>query len=607
MTHLARLAAALLSLLVAAPAVAGPSGPPPGLARKADAGALDRDGAIAALEAATSTGSERDRAWALALLGEQLRLAGRSDEARRRFTQARGSGVTEVLATAELGLALLEPVSDDVLRDLRTIATSAVPDSQNASRYAALAIAAKAAGAADAPTLARKALDAAARDPSLTSSVRASLAAVGLTTAPAAAPSAPVAAPRASLADAERAWRDGDPTTARTIAARLAEPADGREALEARALLQAIDQVAPARTVGVLLPLTGRYAAVAEPVKAAVLDGWGQAAPVDLLVFGDTLGTPEGAIAALRDLVETQHVMAVIGPLISDETLPVVAEAERLGVPLITMSQVVDDASPWPWVFQAWLTPRDQITALLDHVMGVEGRTTFAVLAPDNPYGARATEEWTQQVTARGGTITTTVTYPAGAKTLGDYVLPLKPASGPPAWEGLFVPDNATTVAAAASALTFHDLSIGAHRTGSNPAIPLLGLSGWNRAELVASGGDGVREGHFTDIYAPQPPATTGLLWYATDAWRTFHDRLQAVTSRAPTPSEALASEAAHLVAQALRAKPEDRWAMRAALLSLKPYGTLSEVRGFDPITRVAKRHVTVFEVKSSGFEPVAP
>jgi ABC-type branched-subunit amino acid transport system substrate-binding protein len=368
-----------------------------------------------------------------------------------------------------------------------------------------------------------------------------------------------------------------------------------------------MDQAAPARTVGVLLPLTGRYAAVAEPVKAAVLDGWAQAAPVDLLVFGDTLGTPEGALAALRDLVENQHVMAVIGPLISDETLPVVAEADRLGVPLIMMSQVVDDASPWPWVFQAWLTPRDQISALLDHVMGVEGRSAFAVLAPDNAYGTRASEEWARQVAARGGSITTTVTYPAGAKTLGDHVKPLKPESGPPTWEGLFVPDNATAVAAAASALTFHDLSIGAHRTGSNPAIPLLGLSGWNRADLIASGGDGVREGHFTDVYTAQPAATTGLLWYATDPWRTFHDRLQAITTRAPTPSEALASEAAQLVAQALRAKPEDRWAMRAALLSLKPYGTLSEVRGFDPITRVAKRHVTVFEVKSSGFEPVAP
>lgn len=414
-------------------------------------------------------------------------------------------------------------------------------------------------------------------------------------------PAAPSVAPLASLRAAVDAWRSGDRASARALAESVVA-GGGVDAAEARALVQALD-FGPLSSgkVGVLLPMTGKYAGIATALRAAVEDGWGQAAGTDRLVFEDTGGTAEGAVAAVRRLAVERKVAVVLGPVLSDETQAVVDAADSLGVPLVTMSQTLQDASPWPWVFQGWLTPRDQVRALLDHVMGETEARRFAVLAPATPYGEVALAQITSEVAARGGELAVSGSYPSDAKTLGAHV---KPFTGG-GFDALVIPGDAAAAAAAANALAFNNVALGSFRVPDTKPALLLGLSGLNRPELISTGGAGVRGGFITDVYVPPPPGTTGQTWYAPDRWRPLTERFEASVGRPPAPVEALASDTAYIVAQALRAPPGDRWAAREALLQVKPVGTLQETAGFDPTTHVLRRKVAVLEVRGDGFRPV--
>ena len=55
----------------------------------------------------------------------------------------------------------------------------------------------------------------------------------------------------------------------------------------------------------------------------------------------------------------------------------------------------------------------------------------------------------------------------------------------------------------ACAALAYEEFPMGDFQPiPDNPAIPLLGLSGWNQAKLTQSGGPYVRGSRFVDIYA---------------------------------------------------------------------------------------------------------
>ena len=99
-------------------------------------------------------------------------------------------------------------------------------------------------------------------------------------------------------------------------------------------------------TVGILLPLTGRHAAIGQALlNAAQLALFDLADDDFKMIVGDTGGTPEGARAATRDLLD-QGAGLILGPLFSTAVGPVAEEAALRGVSVRNMRVSLHGTAP---------------------------------------------------------------------------------------------------------------------------------------------------------------------------------------------------------------------------------------------------------------------
>lgn len=575
------------------------------------------------LEAALASADAVDRPWVLVALGEQERLAGEAEAARTRFQAAtEASDDPAVQGAARLGLALLDAPAGHapaVATTLESVPETEALPSQNAERFAWLARWSQAAdGLGRTEAHARRARRWAGDDVALRTRVEDHLAGrpLGGPGVAEAVDGGPLDGPRGAQAlEAARAARDrGDLEAVRRHARAAQGAADPALAAEAASLLAGAEAQVDPGVVGVLLPLEGRYGAVGKQVSQALQFGWSAGGGPAKLVVVDSGASPASAVAALETLVSTRRPLAVLGPLLSDEAPAVAEAADRLGVPLVSLSQALDTPRDHVWVAQAWTTLADQVDALLDHTMaGEDGMRRFAVFAPQSGYGDEAVSRFEAGVVARGGEIVASVRYdPASTEHLAAArALSGKSAGAdedtPPAItvDAVFLPDGASRVPLAAAALAYENFAIGAYRPqqGSRP-VPLLGLSAWNSPDLVHNGGMYLRKGLFPDVFVPPPGR--GLSWYTADGWKDFVEAWRAEQERAPTALEVLAADAANVLAQALRGGPTDRIAAWHALVEVAPSGTVSGVSGFDPDTRRFERSLRILSVRHDGFAPVA-
>jgi ABC-type branched-subunit amino acid transport system substrate-binding protein len=589
----------LLALLLPTPAWAGKR--LPDVVDDAAAFATtDRTKAIALLESAYESAAGGPEAPVLALYaGEHRRLQGDLDPAHLWFTRALTG---DAQAGGELGLALVaasRELDAKTLALLQSLNDKGVPDTQNADRY--LILAQRAAARSDASAAAgyaKKALAFAADDPAVSRRVTASLAA--LTQAP--PPPPMVGGP---LVRAEAALAQGDRAQARQLAeaARAQAEPDSADAVEAAAFLQRLD-AAPvsAGKIVVLLPLSGKFAAVGSQVKDALTLGWQSAKGPGALVFVDSGATSATAVAALEQAALRDGAVAVIGPLLTDEAEAVATAAERLHLPLVSLAQGLDDVDRFGWVFQAALTPRQQIEALVGYLAGTRGMDAFGIFSPSDDYGTHAAGVFREVATARGATVSASQSYPADANVFTDQAQALARQDDPKdnlSYDALFLPENAKRVPLAAAALAMEEFPMGTFAPHPNiRTIPLIGLSGWNNPQLVTTGNEYTRGSFFTDVF----------LATATDrpAMTAFTTAFKAAFNRTPTAIEAAAADAARTVAAAASGHPADREAFRAALLAARPADTATGVVGFDATAHTLDREILVLSIQRSGISVVA-
>lgn len=629
-----------LALLLALPAHAA-RGRVPDVVEDALAFALtDRDKAIQLLEDTLADGPKRRELNAIALAaGEQRRLAGEPERAAHWFRSVleRGGRGPEVDA-ARLGLALMksgEPESSD-LKLLRDVSDDVLA-TLNADRYLTLTVqAARAQQVAAVRDYALKALEHAKEDPEVLRRVRDRLEALGAPLGDLPAPDAPAQATRRKgpVDKADAALAEGRADEARRIAEKaLAEAAPGSP--EHRALtylLRRIDAPAPSSQVlAVLLPLSGKYGAAGKQVKQALEFGYAQAGGKRSLKFIDSGATPEEGVRAIEQAVLELGALAVVGPLLSDQTDAVVEAAEALRVPLVSLSRSLDDTDALEWTIQAMTSTRDEVTALLDEVMGQRGMKSFAVFAPENAYGKRSTEVFRDEVAERGGKVTAVTFYdptspdlmPA-AKQLGRKDYDARAAEFrrlrseaaqrgrdpgkvvlPPVldFDALFLPDAATRVPLACAALAYEEFPMGDFQPHKDsPVIPLLGLSGWNDEQIVGTGGPYARRGFFTDAFV-RPPASDAS-WTAPAELAGFVDAFRGQLGRTPTSLEAIVSDAGRLLADASRSRAQTRPEFLQALLDAAPAGTVTRVEGVDPETRRVRRDLWILSVSETAILP---
>lgn len=632
-----------LCLLLAGPAVAAPSAAYPDLVEDALAYTLtDRTKASRLLEDALEHGEgfkEKERTAVLLHAGEQRRLLGDYEEARKWFEQVQtlGSKPWE-LQSARLGLALVAAVdgfTPEVVAVLDSTRDKDVLATQSADRYLILTVrAARSGDSASVRTYSELALTYGQEDPKVEERVRAHLEALvdedsnALVYQPPRPASQPeeVLGPMSDIDKAEKAAEAGNEERARTIAERILadDAATPEDRAAAEYLIARLDgATVRAGKIGVLLPLSDKYLAAGKQAQTAFEFGYQSAQGRASLIFVDSGSTPETAVKALERLVLEEGVIAVAGPLLTDEADAVAQAAEALRVPLVCLSQGLVPADDSRWVFQAAVTPQRQIEALVDFAMDERGMDAFAIFAPDTNYGHTAAVAFQDEVEGRKGQVTIVEFYDATANDL----IPFAKALGRKDYEGrrdefyrlrreaeakggnpdrvvlppildfdaLFVPDTASRIPIAAAALAYEEFPLGDFQTTrGGVTVPLLGLSAWNSPALVTGGGPYVRGAVFTDAFWPDDAAGMDFVaaWGSTGA-------------KAPTALEAVMADAGRLVAQATRAGADTRPAFRQALLDARVEGSATGAESFDPDDREARRNVRLLTITADAILPV--
>lgn len=165
----------------------------------------------------------------------------------------------------------------------------------------------------------------------------------------------------------------------------------------------------PARTVAILLPLTGPQAELGQNMLRAAQLAYG-----DGLDARDTAGTPDGAATAARAAMGAGAVL-ILGPLTSAETAAVGPLARAANVPVLAFTS--DPAQAQPGVWTLGVTPDQQVRRLVGAV-AAEGKTRFAAVLPENPFGAALGAGLRRAATAAGLPAPAVQTYPSGFASL---------------------------------------------------------------------------------------------------------------------------------------------------------------------------------------------
>ncbi|WP_225408345.1 penicillin-binding protein activator [Stigmatella hybrida] len=410
------------------------------------------------------------------------------------------------------------------------------------------------------------------------------------------------------------------------------------------------------RTVGVLLPMTGRF----KPIGEAVLRGVQLAlngSDIELIVK-DTQGEVNLAGQGVEQLAFDEGAIAVLGPLVPDEARRAALVSEELQIPLLTMARQEGITGIGPYIFRNMLTNSAQAEAIAEYALNVRGIKRFALLYPNLSYGVELANTFWDEVLKRGGVVRGAETYShdqttftnEAKKLVGRYYLEdradyiegvrevnsqeqdafrrrkamekMKSGVEPVVdFDGIFIPDDWKRVSLVGPALAVEDIITNAcdprdlerirKTTGKRDlkTVTLFGTNLWNSPkgqsglpELVERGGKFVTCSVFVDGFFidSQRPATRKFV----QAFRTAY---KAETGRDPGLLEAIGYDSALMVRQIIeKGRPATRGAMRDALANLKDFEGATGRTSFND-QREAIKPLFLLSVDSKGVKEITP
>ncbi len=407
------------------------------------------------------------------------------------------------------------------------------------------------------------------------------------------------------------------------------------------------------KVVGAVLPLTGKYKGFGETVLRGLqlaLKG----SNVELVVK-DSQGDTNLAGKMVEQLAFDDGAIAIIGPLLPDDSRRAALVAEELQVPLITLSRSEGITDIGPHIFRTMVTNSQQAEALAEYAMGTLGYKTFAVLYPNTPFGAEFSNEFWDAIEARGGQIRgaenydhdqTTFTDEA-KKLVGRYYLEdradyyeklreIREASNDEFrrrkalekmrksldpvvdFEALLIPDSWLRVSLVAPALAVEDLITNAcdkkdieriqKTTGKDKmkTVTLLGPSTWNSPkgasgdpQLLERGGKFVLCSVYVDGFfeGSERAQTRAFVQSFREAYK----------ESAITLLDVVGYDTGAMVRQVIdRAQPSSRQAFRETLASLKNFDGAAGATSFDG-KREARRSLFLLTITPKGVKEVVP
>ena len=264
--------------------------------------------------------------------------------------------------------------------------------------------------------------------------------------------------------------------TLRRLANVFPEHPDVNATLDRLRVLEAMLDADPTK-LGVLLPLSGPTGQVGRSALQSVqlaLDMLQQRhADFDLsLIIRDTGATTATARSALHVLADDARVIGVIGPLLSQTAEALAPLADQLGVPLIS-PYARDSPFPQlsPYAFRNSLTDAMQGRLLASYATRQLDRRRFAILYPDDAYGAALADHFSAALASHNGRVVVKAAYPPDAQDVRRAVRRIRAET----YDALLVPDYADNIARLAPELAYE----------AEAGVQLLGTDGWNDPDIT--------------------------------------------------------------------------------------------------------------------------
>ncbi len=333
-------------------------------------------------------------------------------------------------------------------------------------------------------------------------------------------------------------------------------------------------------TLGCLLPLTGSYKVFGNKawkgIQLAVQEfGSAEGFPPINIIRKDTASDPDTSAAAVRELAE-ERVFAIIGPVATAEAAG--PEAQRLGIPIITLSQKEGITDIGDYVFRNFLTPKMLAESLASYCVKSLGLRTYAVLYPAEKYGETFMKLFWEEAEAQGGKVVGAESYRPGQTDFTSAIRKLGRG-----FEALFIPDGPEKVGLILPQLAFYDIR----------NVRLLGTNLWHSEKLLRSAGRFMENAVFPDIFFAD--SRLGIVQDFVRDFRLMH-------GERPDFIEALAFDAAAMLFQLMRRSDiQSKRQLRDELRRLRDFRGVTGMTSFDNSGEAHKK-LYLLEVKRGRF-----
>jgi len=349
-------------------------------------------------------------------------------------------------------------------------------------------------------------------------------------------------------------------------------------------------------SIGILLPLTGRYASYGQLVKQGLelaLQEHNKTRLPARFVYRDTAIEGVAPAPLVSSLTDDDKVMAVIGPLLGTRAGKAARRAQQEMVPLLTLAQTEGLPELGNFIFRDTLTAEQQVKALIKYAME-NGQTSFSILRPENRLGEKMSAAFVAELENAGGELIDIVTYPDDSTDFRkevqkllwqdrpEYIAKLKAMTEEerealkkeypqPPFQALFIPDYADRISLIAPQLMFYGIK----------DVTLLGINGWNSPEIIVKADRFLKDAVFVDTFYPNSKKPEV---------KRFIDLYRQAYKEEPTILSAQGFDMATLLLQIID-DPEvkNRDDLRRKLADLNHYPGVTGTTGFDPYGEAIK------------------
>jgi branched-chain amino acid transport system substrate-binding protein len=271
-------------------------------------------------------------------------------------------------------------------------------------------------------------------------------------------------------------------------------------------------------TVGVLLPLTGRYTALGTSTKNGI-DLALQAQPDRNLispVFKDTGEDPTQALTVAQELFTVDRAPIVIGPLLSEQVNAVTGVVRQNSAAMVSFSKR-SDVELGDGIFRLGTTVESQVSSLAEAAVRKLGLKRIAIVAPSDIAGQEYTNSFAQKLRELGVEPAYQTSYSKDdlnalvAIAQEIEVIPL---------DGIFLPDSLTVASRLFSSIA----------PAVRGRIRPLGLATWDNPGLLANSRTVLSGAVFVSLFftASSRPAVTTFTQSYFEQYRVKPDFLAA-------------------------------------------------------------------------------